>query len=247
MTRRLAYLGVAGVAASLALFAWLHLAPPSSMLDWSSRTISQYALLDNGWVFDAATLLLAAGSAAILAALVRVRVVRRASGAAAALALWVLGLVGVVWFEKHNWAVGPSTSGDIHRVASLVAFLSLPAAAVLAAAGWLRGPRWRAPARAVALAGVVSFLCFTPILWALLSEPWTGVRWWRAIPLGAVERLLGLAEVATVLLLAWWAIHAAGYPAKGRATSLETAQVQGGASRKSASGSDGSGRPEAKR
>ena len=38
-----------------------------------------------------------------------------------------------------------------------------------------------------------------------MAEPWTGVRWWRAIPLGGVERLLGLAEVVTVLLLAWWA------------------------------------------
>ena len=62
--------------------------------------------------------------------------------------------------------------------------------------------------RLAALGGVVSLLCFSPILWALLSEPWTGVRWWRAIPLGGVERLLGLAEVATVLLLAWWAVHA---------------------------------------
>ena len=108
-----------------------------------------------------------------------------------------------------------------------MAFLSLPAAALLAAGPWLRRPRWRRPARAVALAGVMSFLCFAPILWALLSEPWTGVRWWRAIPLGAVERVLGLAEVATVLLLAWWA----GYAAKGSETSFETAQVHGGASR----------------
>ncbi|MEV0135675.1 hypothetical protein AB0H83_45435 [Dactylosporangium sp. NPDC050688] len=96
-------------------------------------------------------------------------------------------------------------SGDIHRVASLVAFLSLPAGALLAAAPWLHGAGTRRPARLVALGGVVSLLCFSPILWALLSEPWTGVRWWRAIPLGSVERLLGLAEVGTVLLLAWWA------------------------------------------
>jgi uncharacterized protein DUF998 len=203
--RRLARGGAAGVAASLALFAWLHLAPPSSRLDWSSRTISQYALLDNGWIFDAATLLLAAGSAAILGALLRGGVLRPASGATAALALWVVGLVAVVWFEKHNWAVGPSTSGDIHRVASLVAFLSLPTAALLAARPWLRS---RVAARVVALAGAISFLCFTPILYALVSEPWTGVRWWRAIPLGGVERALGLAEVATVLLLAWWAARA---------------------------------------
>jgi hypothetical protein len=62
------------------------------------------------------------------------------------------------------------------------------------------------------VAALVSFLCFTPILWAVLAEPWTGVRWWRAIPLGAVERLLGLAEMATLLLLAWWASRAARVP-----------------------------------
>ncbi len=207
--RRLAGLGVATVAASLALFAWLHLAAPSAWLDWKTRTISQYALLENGWVFDTATLLLAAGSTAILAALVRARLIGAASGAAAALVLWVVGLVAVVWFEKHNWAVGPSTSGDIHRVASVVAFLSVPAAALLAGVPWLRRPRPRVFAVVVTLAGVVCFLCFTPVLWAVLAEPWTGVRWWRAIPLGAVERLLGLAEVVTVLLLAWWASRAA--------------------------------------
>ncbi|GAA0805576.1 DUF998 domain-containing protein [Spirilliplanes yamanashiensis] len=206
--RILAGLGAACVAASLALFAWLHVTPPSAGLSWSRRTISQYALLDNGWAFDAATLLLAAGSAAVLAALVRARLLRAGSGAAVALALWVAGLVGVVWFEKHNWAVGPSMSGDIHRVASLVAFLSLPAAALLAAAPWLRDRRWRGPARAVTLGGVVSLLCFTPLLWALVTQPVTGVAWWRAIPLGGVERVLGLAEVVTVLLLAWWAARA---------------------------------------
>lgn len=200
-------LGVLCVAVSVALFGVLHVVPPSAGLDWTSRTISQYALLSNGWVFDVATLLLAAGSAAVLVALLRAGLLRR--GAVVALLLWVAGLVGVVWFEKHNWSTGPSMSGDIHRVASLVAFLSLPAGALLAAAPWLRGAGTRRPARLVALGGVVSLLCFSPILWALLSEPWTGVRWWRAIPLGGVERLLGLAEVATVLLLAWWAARTA--------------------------------------
>ena len=200
-------LGVLCVAASLVLYALLHLLPPSADLDWSRRTISQYALLSNGWVFDAATLLLAAGSLAVLVALRRAGLVRR--GAAVALLLWVAGLIGVVWFEKHNWSVGPSLSGDIHRVASLVAFLSLPAGALLAAAPWLRAPDTRPPARLVAAGGALSLLCFTPILWALVSEPWTGVRWWQAIPLGGVERLLGLAEVMTVLVMAWWAARTA--------------------------------------
>jgi hypothetical protein len=59
-------------------------------------------------------------------------------------------------------------------------------------------------------------LCFSPIVIAILTEPWTGVRWWRAIPLGAVERALALAEVATVLALGWWAARASGgAPASG--------------------------------
>ncbi|WP_250035792.1 DUF998 domain-containing protein [Paractinoplanes maris] len=193
-------LGVACVVGSLGFYAALHFVGPSAEVDWARRTISQYALLENGWWFDAATLLLAAGSVGVLVAALRAGVVR--GGAAVALGLWVAGLVGVVWFEKHNWAAGPSIGGDIHRVASVVAFLSLPVAALLAAARSVRD----AAARWVAFGGMVSLLCFTPILWAVLAEPWTGVRWWRAIPLGGVERILGLAEVLTLLLIAGWAV-----------------------------------------
>ncbi|BEL07034.1 DUF998 domain-containing protein [Actinoplanes sichuanensis] len=197
--KALAGLGVLGVLVSLGLYASLHVLPPSAELDWTRRTISQYALMPDGWVFDAATLLLAAGSAAILVALQRTGRLTRA--ALTVLALWVVGLVGVVWFEKHNWQAGPSSSGTVHRAASVVAFLSLPIGALLAAGRKAGAARW------VAAGGVVSLLCLTPILWAVLAEPWTGERWWRAIPLGTVERLLGLAEVVTVLLLAWWAVR----------------------------------------
>ena len=196
--------GALCVLASLALFGALHVLPPTAELDWSRRTISQYALTENGWAFDAGTLLLAAGSAAVLVLLVRVGLVGRGPGgtaAAIALVLWIAGLVGVVGFEKHDWAVGQSMSGDIHRVASVVAFVSLPAGALLAAV-----PRiGETGARLVVAGAVAALICFLPIVWAFVSEPWTGVRWWRAIPLGGVERLLGLAEVVTVMLLAWWA------------------------------------------
>jgi hypothetical protein len=116
----------------------------------------------------------------------------------------------------------------VHRAASVLAFLSLPVAALLAGGPALRrsaggpsrqestgglpaqqragGPApHRGAAVAVVVAGVAALACFSPIRWALIAEPWTGVRWWRAIPLGTAERLLGLAEVATVLLLARWA------------------------------------------
>ena len=57
---------------------------------------------------------------------------------------------------------------------------------------------------------------FGVIVGAVLLEPVTGVRWWRAIPLGAVERTLALVEVVTVLALGWWASRAARLQASGR-------------------------------
>lgn len=216
-------LGVGCAGVSLALYGVLHVVPPSAELDWSRRTISQYALLSNGWLFDTATLLLAAGSLAVVAALWRAGLLRRGPGVV--LLLWVVGLVGVVWFEKHDWAVGPSVGGTVHRAASLLAFLSLPLGALLAAGPWLRHS---GAARWVALGGVVSLLCFAPLVWAVASEPWTGVPWWHAIPLGGVERVLGLAEVVTVVLLAGWAARA-GKPAARRADSaVRTGPAAGG-------------------
>ncbi|MDT7558237.1 MAG: hypothetical protein QOI68_2707, partial [Pseudonocardiales bacterium] len=54
----------------------LHVLPPSNQIDPMTRTISQYALGTNGWMFDVGVLALAAGSMAILAGLVRGGVVR---------------------------------------------------------------------------------------------------------------------------------------------------------------------------
>lgn len=184
----------------------LHVIPPSASLSPIRRTMSEYALLETGWVFDTAVLALAGGGGAVLVALVGVRLTAAVSAVSAALLLGVAGLVGIVMFPKHNWSVGPSVHGDIHRVASVVAFLSLPAAAVLLARAWLRHPSWRGHAYCTLSLGVFALLCFSPIAVAL--EPYTGVRWWRAIPLGAVERLLALAVVATVFALAWWAARA---------------------------------------
>ena len=190
------------------LVGMLHVVPPSANLSPVRRTISEYALLRNGWVFDTAVLALAAGAAATLVALVGARLLAIWSAASGALLVGAAGLAGVVVFPKHNWAVGPSMHGDIHRVASLVAFVSLPLAAILLGRAWRRHPSWRRHAFWALSLGVLTLLCFAPIVIAILTEPITGVPWWRALPLGAVERLLGSAVVATVLALAWWAARA---------------------------------------
>jgi hypothetical protein len=209
-TRVGAIAGLTAALAGAAAVGVLHVVPPSADLNPVRRTISEYALLETGWVFDTAVLALAAGSAAVLVALVRTGLLRPVGGGSVALTLWCAGLTGAVVFPKHNWAVGPSLHGDLHRVASLVGFLSLPLAALLIGWAWRTHDRWRPHAYVSFLLGSLSLLSFTPIAYAILSQPITGLRWWQAVPLGAVERLLAGCEVATVVCLGWWAVRAAG-------------------------------------
>ncbi len=204
----LALAGVTATLAGAALVGLLHVLHPS--VSPVRRTISEYALGDNAWLFNTAVLLVVAGSIATTLALARVGLLRPASVASLALAVWCAALAGVVVFPKHNWALGPSMSGEVHRGLSLAAFVSLPIAAILV--GWTGRRSWWG--RSSIVLGVVSLLAFAPIPIAYLVEPYTGVRWWRAIPLGLVERGLALAEVLAVLLLALWAawtgrLHAA--------------------------------------
>lgn len=206
VNRVLAVAGLGGVLTAPILIGYLHLITPLDEVNPVRRTISEYAFGETGWVFDTAVLALAAGSVAALVALVGTRLVPITSWGSVALLLWSVALTAVVIFPKRNFALG--STGTLHRVASVTAFLALPLAAVLIAWAWRRDPRWRRYATWTLRLGVLSFLCFSPILLAVVLEPVTGVRWWRAIPLGAVERALALAEVLTVMVLGLWAVRA---------------------------------------
>ena len=87
----------------------LHLVAPD--VDPVRRTISQYALGPWKPVFDAGVLAVAAGSAAVLAGLIRAGLVRWRSTSTALLAAWSALLVVVVAFEKIDWSVGPTPTG----------------------------------------------------------------------------------------------------------------------------------------
>ncbi|ALG11159.1 DUF998 domain-containing protein [Kibdelosporangium phytohabitans] len=187
-------LGLLGVAASVLLIGLLHVLPPSSEVSVVRRTISEYGLLENAWVFNLGVFALALGSLAVLATLVGRNVIRPFSVSSVLITSWSLCLMAVVVFPKNNWAIGPSVGGMIHRYASVVAFISLPVAAILAGraakAAW---PVWL---------GVLSLGWFGLIIGAVLLQPFTGVNWWIAIPLGAVELGLLMTEVAAVAALA---------------------------------------------
>ena len=205
--RGTAVLGVllvgAGVVAVLALHV---LAPEVAPL---RRTLSQYALGPWKPAFDAGVLAVAACSAAVLAALLRAGLVRWRDPAAVLLAAWTAGLVVVVAFEKIDWSVGPTPTGYLHRYASLVAFLCLPAAALALGRAWRDDPCWGRFAGWTRWLGVAALVWLAPFLLGFVLRPLTGVPWWQFVPLGLFERGVALTEVVAVVVMGLWAARAA--------------------------------------
>jgi hypothetical protein len=225
--RYMAIGGIAAAAAGAAMVGLLHVTTPPTRINPIRRTISEYALHETAWVFNTALLVLAAGSAAVLASLVATGVLRLWSTGGIALALWTICLPAIVIFPKHNWSVGPSMAGNVHRAFALIGFLSLPAAALAIGWAWRTHPDWRSHAYRTVILGWCSLLCFSPLAYAILSQPVTGVRWFRAVPLGAVERALALSEVIIVLALGWWGVSAGGRSVRAADSRGEAAGMVG--------------------
>lgn len=175
------------------------------------RTISEHGLGPWGWIFTLAVGLLALGSAAIAVELSR----RRLAGTFGTLTLllWSTGLLVTAAFPKHDWAVGPSLHGTIHRWGSTVAFVSLPVAALVIARPW-RQPEWRRRATLAYVLGVASVVTVLGIGVTVLVGWGHGLAWWQVMPLGLVERVLAATEVSTVLALGWWSAARPEKPAR---------------------------------
>lgn len=205
--------GALAVLATIVMIGSLDVRRLLASVDLSRSTISAYGLGPNGWIFEVAVSLLAAGSMAILAVLVRQGITRWHKPGAIALSLWSLGLALVVAFPKQDWSQPETAAGGIHRIGSLIAFVSLPIAALLLSSPWLKRVEWRNHARWVFGFGILSVLAFSPLLYALVSHAFMGgTAWWRAIPLGYVERVLVITEVLAVLAAGLWAVAATHRP-----------------------------------
>jgi hypothetical protein len=199
--RTWAQAGVALIAAGVVAMLALHVVTFAE-IDPVRRTLSQYALGPWKPVFDAGVLAVAAGSAAVLAGLVRAGLAPLRGAAVALLAAWSGCLVVVVAFEKIDWSVGPTPAGYVHRYASLLAFFCLPAAALALGRAWRDHSGRDGFARATWWLGVASLAWLAPILLGFILRRLTGAPWWQFVPLGLFERGLALTEVAALVVLA---------------------------------------------
>jgi len=174
----------------------LHFLPPTSAISPFDRTISEYGLTDSAWLFNLGVTALAVGTAVLFAGLVRSGRIRPFSWSTAFAALWTAGLLTLVYFPKSQYTAASGDGGDVHRLASFIAFVSLPIAIALVARG-LRSHRlafWL---------GIGSLAWFVPMVAAAIIQAFTGgADWWTVIPLGLLERGMALTEIAAILALA---------------------------------------------
>src|ERR1041384_5728265 len=115
MLSRTALVSVVSLVLGSVLMLALHVLPPTNEISPVRRTLSQYALTSNKWLFDVAVLLIALGSVLGFVAVVRHRGVAPYSGPVVLGALWVASLLVIVMFTKTDWTVGPSIGGVVHR------------------------------------------------------------------------------------------------------------------------------------
>ncbi len=204
VARWLALAGVWSVAIAVGAIGVMHVIPPSSALNPLQRTISEYALLTDGWVFDAGVMTLAAGSGAVIFALVFQHILPLRSWAALFLSTWCIGLVGLVLFPKHGFGADTTIAGRVHWTWTLLAFFSLPIGTAMLVRikrvdlGLFRWPVW---ANRLSLIAGGWFVVLAGQTVVSVVDP---AGMWPIV--GLVERGLSLTEMVTVWVLARWAL-----------------------------------------
>lgn len=191
MIRPTALAAAFGTVISALLLVALHVLPPSRDKDPWSRTLSEYALMGNAWLFVVGVLILAASSAVLIGCLVRTGRLRLRSRSGVLWSLWCIGLVGLVVFPKTDFGPDTTLIGRIHWSFTLLAFVSLPLAV-------LGDRQWPTAARVLAWVSVGWFgvLALQTVLGIFDIPAW---RW-----VGAVERALSGTEVVLILVVSLW-------------------------------------------
>jgi hypothetical protein len=191
-TRGLALAGILGIGSFALLVAVLHVV--RSDFDPLSRTISEYASGNYGWLVQVATLGLGLGSLAVVAALVRTARPVPSRLGVALLLLWSVAVSVAAVFPSDLIDLAAemelSAAGAVHVLAVLVALPSFAVGVPLVTRRLRRSSQWRPfrrPVGALALISVGGLVVFVAV--AVVTAT------------GATRPLLGLGE--RILLAAY--------------------------------------------
>jgi hypothetical protein len=205
--RLLVPFGLAAVVVATVMVVVLHLLPEWGGVNPITGMLSDYGVLPDGWVFDAALDIMSIGSAALLVKMTWHGVVR---GRAPFLMMisWCLCLVGIASFTKDPNTAAQTFRGALHLYSTAAACFSLPVAGMLL--GWQhrRDPEWRRLAWTTQGLALVSVPCFLPFVISFFIIRITHSPG-LAVPTGLVERLMGVVDIAILVVLAVWAHRAA--------------------------------------
>jgi hypothetical protein len=206
-TRSTGLLALGGIALAALLTVIGHLEVNDDLSPWA-LTISDFAVSDRGGVIDVAMVVLALATLALLYGLRRADPPQPGRAVELLLGAWVGGLLLAALVPTNEPGTAMTTAAYLHRYASVVAFLALPAA------GWLLARRQNLAPAARTLRTLV-----------VLSLALAAAMIWSAYPgdrmlIGLAERLLILTEVAVLATVALVQTRAVG-DAVGRATGVD--------------------------
>lgn len=175
-------------------------------------TISAYVFTDGEWAFQLAIAALIIGCATLVAGVVLAGLATPRSLGSTLLVIAGIALVVLLVFPKTDWSQGDSWHGQLHRLASLVAFIGAPVGIIALAARRRAGE----PAAATALRrtaltlAVASLLWLAPLVFAAAQMVFGGPPWWHALPLGLMERGIVFSAIAATAAIGLWIAMSAG-------------------------------------
>ncbi|MCZ7376933.1 DUF998 domain-containing protein [Micromonospora sp. WMMC250] len=199
-TRNTGVLALGGIAVAALLTVIGHLEVNDDLNPWA-LTVSDFAVSDRGGVIDVAMVVLALATVSLLYGLRRTGPAQPGHAVEWLLGAWVSGLLLAALVPTNEPGTAMTTAAYVHRYASVVAFLALPAA------GWLlaRRPDLAPAARTLRALVLLSVALAVAMIWSA----YPGDR----LLIGLAERLLILTEVAVLATVALTQTRPAAPPA----------------------------------
>jgi Protein of unknown function (DUF998) len=199
-------------AVGLGMVLVLHMLPDWGGVNPITGMLSDYGVRPEAWVFDSALDVLALGSIAAVINLARHGVLR-GRWASGLMIAWCVCLVGIASFTKDPNLGAQTLRGAIHLYSTAAACVSLPVAAWVIGRAHRADPRWRGFSISCRVLAWVSVPCFLPFVISFFVIRMTHSSGPSAVPTGLVERLMGVVDVALLVLLILWSHRASRTPA----------------------------------